>query len=547
MPVLLASGSAVERRPVAYDALLRNTLVEYKQNANSQKKFEYVYNLADYRLLEKRHHAAGTGDNYDIDSIYRSVNVKAGVADPVAEYQNPGSQTVASTTGVTYDAAQNRSQVTVTVGGTPTTTNYTVDALNFYTAVGATVHVRDANGNLKDDGTNLYDYDYRNQLVRIRRKSDLAVIGTYEYDGVCRRTAKSTSAGTTSFYWIGFELAMEYDTSGLVSRRHRGAGFNEVVSAQQRDIADLDQDGSTTDYVPLTPLYDGAFDCIGVLDQTGAVAESYVHTYDGVVTIANAAGGSLANSAVGWHQGYGRMYGDAETGLLYAVHRYYGPATGRFITEDPAGRWFDSPNLGGSFAWGGNRYRNSVDVLGLRAEGPALPGGFGDGLGEISAAAHNASATGALSASDQADMDALAAAAEHVTLEVYSGALVPVDAGYTAYSRGDLRDANGNWIIRINYDRWQSMSYGLQILTLVHELMHVARYLCGDVGEHHVKVIERTEQLKRWEARAKQLLVLMKNLQGEGRPIVAPGIDALDGEDGADADARIASLGFPGR
>jgi RHS repeat-associated protein len=354
-------------RTKTYDALLRNTLVEYKKNTTSQKKFEYLYNLADYRLLEKRHHAGGTGDNYDLDSIYRSVNVKAGVADPVAEYQNPGSQAVASTTGVTYDAAQSRSQVIVTAGGTPTTTNYTTDALNFYTAVGGTTHVRDANGNLKDDGTNLYDYDYRNQLVRIRRRSDLAVIGTYDYDGVGRRVAKSTSAGTTSFYWIARELAMEYDASGLVSRRQRGAGFSEVVSAYQRDIADLDQDGSTTDYVPLTPLYDGAYDCIGVLDHTGAVAESYVHTYDGAAAITNGAGTPIATSAVGWHQGYGQMYRDAESGLLYSVHRHYNPATGRFVTEDPLGRWLDPSGLGNGYSWAGSTYRNGWDPLGLKS------------------------------------------------------------------------------------------------------------------------------------------------------------------------------------
>jgi len=352
-------------RTQTYDALLRSAIVEYRKNAASQKKFEYTYNLADYRLLEKRHHAGGTGDNYDLDSIYRSVTVKAGVADPVAEQQNPGSQTVASTTGVTYDAAQSRSQVILTTGGT-TTTNYTVDALNFYTAVGGVTHVRDANGNLKDDGTNLYDYDYRNQLVRIRRKSDFSVVGTYEYDGTCRRIAKSTSAGTTSFYWIGFELAMEYDGAGLVSRRHRGAGFNEVVSAQQRDIADLDQDGSTNDYVPLTPLYDGAYDCIGVLDHTGAIAESYVHNYDGAVTITNAAGGTIPTSAAGWRQGYGRMYCDTESGLLYAVHRYYDAGLARFLTVDPVGRWFDPDNVGNGYGWVANQLRNAWDPLGLR-------------------------------------------------------------------------------------------------------------------------------------------------------------------------------------
>jgi len=357
-------------RTNTYDALLRNTFVEYKQNTTSQKKFEYIYNLADYRLLEKRHHAGGTGDNYDLDSIYRSVNVKAGVADPVAEYQNPGSQTVASTTAVTYDAGQSRSQVTVTASGNPAITNYATDVLNFYTSVGATVQVRDANGNLKDDGTNLYDYDYRNQLVRIRRKSDMAVIGTYDYDGTCRRIAKSTSAGTTSFFWIGFELAMEYDGSGLLSRRHRGADFNEVVSAQQRDIADLDQDGSTADYVPLTPLYDGTHDCIGMLDYSGAIVESYVHTYDGAVTITNAAGGAITTSAVGWQQGYAGTFLDTETGHYYAIHRYYDPSTGRFQTQDPRGSWVDPAAAGNGYVWSGDSYRSSIDPLGLKAHGP---------------------------------------------------------------------------------------------------------------------------------------------------------------------------------
>jgi hypothetical protein len=67
-------------RTHTYDVLLRRTMVEYKQGAASRRKFECVYNLADYRILEKRHHSSGTGDNYSLDSLYRSVHVKAGVA-----------------------------------------------------------------------------------------------------------------------------------------------------------------------------------------------------------------------------------------------------------------------------------------------------------------------------------------------------------------------------------------------------------------------------------------------------------------------------------
>lgn len=194
MPSLALANSVT--RTETFDALLRATHVEYKKTTNSLKKFEYIFNLADQRLLEKRHHSGGTGDNYKLDSIYRSIEVKAGVADPIAEHQNPGTQAVTSTTSVTYDKAQSRTQVVFSTGGTPTTTNYTPDALNFYTSVGGTTHVRDANGSLTDDGTHLYEYDYRNQLVRVKLKADSSVVATYEYDGRGRRISKSTSATT---------------------------------------------------------------------------------------------------------------------------------------------------------------------------------------------------------------------------------------------------------------------------------------------------------------------------------------------------------------
>jgi len=212
----------------SFDVLFRRTFVHYQQNSNTLKKFEYVWNLADMRLLEKRHHANGTGDNYALDSLYRTVQVKAGVADPVAELQNPGSQSVQSTTTLTLDVAQNRTQRVVTVGGTPTTTIYTPDALNFYANVGGTTHVRDANGNLRDDGTYKYAYDYRNQLVEVRLKSDNSLVATYDYDVLGRRIAKSTSSGGRSFYWTGMQLAMEYDGSGMFSRRHYGGEFGQV-------------------------------------------------------------------------------------------------------------------------------------------------------------------------------------------------------------------------------------------------------------------------------------------------------------------------------
>ncbi len=355
-------------RTQSFDALQRVTHVEYTKSTTSLRKFEYVFDLADHRLLEKRHHANGTGDNYTLDSLYRTVLVKAGVADPVLENQTPGSQTVTSTSTPTYDAAGNRSQVAVTSGGTTTTTNYSSDTLNFYSSVGGITQVRDANGNLKDDGTNTYEWDYRNQLVRIKKKSDSSVVGTYEYDGIGRRRAKTAGGTTISFYWIDRRMAVEEDAQGLVSRRHYGATIGTVVSSSQRDVADLDQDGNTTEYLSLTPVYDGAFDTVAVLDHAGVIAESYVHSYDGSVTILNAGGATIPASGILWRQGYGGMYRDAESGMLYSVHRYYSSTVGRFVSEDPMGRWHDAVNRGGGFTRIGNSYRNGIDPWGLETK-----------------------------------------------------------------------------------------------------------------------------------------------------------------------------------
>jgi RHS repeat-associated protein len=114
-------------------------------------------------------------------------------------------------------------------------------------------------------------------------------------------------------------------------------------------------------------MYDGAFDCVGVLDHSGVVAESYAYTYEGAVTITGCAGGTISSTAVGWHQGYGRMHRDDESGSNYAVHRYYDESLGRFMTEDPAGRWHDSSNVGNGNAWIGSAYRNGWDPLGLQS------------------------------------------------------------------------------------------------------------------------------------------------------------------------------------
>ena len=48
---------------------------------------------------------------------------------------------------------------------------YSANELNQYTEVSSTDYQYDLNGNLTDDGNQLYEYDFENRLTAIRKKS----------------------------------------------------------------------------------------------------------------------------------------------------------------------------------------------------------------------------------------------------------------------------------------------------------------------------------------------------------------------------------------
>ena len=51
-------------------------------------------------------------------------------------------------------------------------------------------NVWDANGNLTDNGTLKFEYNYKNVIRKVIRKSDSATLGTYKYDALGRRVEK---------------------------------------------------------------------------------------------------------------------------------------------------------------------------------------------------------------------------------------------------------------------------------------------------------------------------------------------------------------------
>jgi RHS repeat-associated protein len=169
------------------------------------------------------------------------------------------------------------------------------------------------------------------------------------------------------------------------------------------------------------------------------------------------------------------MYRDAESGLLYAVHRYYDPGTGRFVTDDPLGRWFDAPHCGNGYAWVGSTYRNAWDPLGLRGVG--TPGEmlsvFERAVSEIAPADRTTRIHALATTFDEVDFDEmeendfLSEYGMHSKTAATTWHYIPGIGGYLAL-----------WFdVHVNMDRWKSASFAWQSWRLMHELVHVMLWL----------------------------------------------------------------------
>jgi hypothetical protein len=161
--------------------------IEYVHHETSApvtiSKFGYAYNDVHDRLWETDV-LAGTGDAFAYDKMRRLETAWMGSTDVT----DPSSNSYTKKIEYNYDDDGNRTSVVVTPYGVgATTTNYSTNNLNEYTSVGGTSQGHDANGNLTDDGTQTYHYDYRNQIVQVKLKSGGTLIASYRYDALGRR------------------------------------------------------------------------------------------------------------------------------------------------------------------------------------------------------------------------------------------------------------------------------------------------------------------------------------------------------------------------
>jgi len=248
-------------------------------------------------------------------------------------------------TKYTYDPVGNR---TASLG----VSSYSNDSSNELTATSNASYTYDNNGNTltKVVGTNTtsYAWDYENRMTTVTLPGSGGTV-SFKYDPFGRRIYKSSSSGTSVYAYDGDNPIEETNSSGGVVARYAQTQNVDEPLAMLRS--------STTSYYQA----DGLDSVSSLSNAAGALAQTYTFDSFGNTT---ASTGSLTNPL----RYTGREF-DSETSLYYMRARYFDPATGRFLSEDPI-----------TFTGGINFYRyaknnpgNLVDPFGLNPGVVAVP------------------------------------------------------------------------------------------------------------------------------------------------------------------------------
>jgi RHS repeat-associated protein len=330
----------------SYDAAARLTNLQNGGAAGMVSNFTYTYDLASRVTSETRN---GTTVSYSYDAV---------------------NQLTSDGASYSYDLNGNR-----------TMTGYQTGTANQMTNDGVYTYTFDAEGNVtkKSKGASAdtwtYTFNHANQVTGVEdRSSDggtLVMKATYTYDANGNRLESdvwTSSSGTTTvtrFAYDGWKNAVDgdqrpYSPVGLENwdivadfngsnaqqtRYLRGDGIDQVLArtdANGLEWLQTDRQGSVRD----------------VVNNAGTVLDHIDYNGFGKVVT------ETAPSSGGRYK-YTGAEADAETGLVFEHARYYDPATGRWLEQDPIGFGAGDANL---YRYAGNDPTNLADPTGLDGE-----------------------------------------------------------------------------------------------------------------------------------------------------------------------------------
>ena len=198
---------------------------------------------------------------------------------------------------------------------------YNYNTSNELTSTPSGSYTYDYNGNtLTDASGRSYTWDFENRLTQVTLPGTGGT-ATFKYDPFGRRIEKvftqNSTTTTTNYLYDGDNAIETVDQNGAVLAKFaQGQNIDEPLAESVS--------GATYDYEQ-----DGLGSATSLTNSSGALSLSYTYDSFGKIT---ASSGSVSNP----FRYTGRDF-DTETSLYYYRARYYDPATGRFLSEDPSG------------------------------------------------------------------------------------------------------------------------------------------------------------------------------------------------------------------
>jgi RHS repeat-associated protein len=307
-------------------------------------RLDYGYNAVHDRTYERFGASGSSGDAFEYDKLRRLTVAWMGSTTP----SSPSGNAYTKKIEYNYDDDGNRTSVVTTpYQQSPQTSSYSTNSLNEYTSVGGTSQSSDSNGNLVDNGTYLFLYDYRNHIVQVKLKSDSSVVATYKYDPLGRRVEKNVG-GTVERYILSIAnpVGAVEDLSNVVTVYDGSDNWLQnfvwsdepdgIQMLEQKDVLDYDSDGNTTEVTRSFYHRNALGSVMEITDMNQAEVVSYRYDPYGKVTITRA-GVPQSSDPLGNHWTFTGRFLDEESGLLYYRARHYDPMTGRFLQRDPRG------------------------------------------------------------------------------------------------------------------------------------------------------------------------------------------------------------------
>jgi RHS repeat-associated protein len=301
----------------AHDDLDRVTDIEYRNAAsNLVYGVSYVYDAAGMITQKVSRTASATNTvAYVYDVLDRLVREDDGAM--AREYD--------------YDLAGNRTAQRVIAGGVTNLTSYvlgTGDRLASWGSQGAAQYdIAGCVTNLVRETapavTLQWDGQYRVTAAQVSTNTV-----SYSYDPLGRRVSRTENAQTERYIHDGAHIITDTDDAGTLLRTYtHGPGMDNLLAM--------------TVYGGVTNTYyyvkDHLNSTVALVDDTGAVVESYAYDAFGDVSFFDGTGSPIAGSAYGNRFLFqGREY-DATTGLYNFRARWYDSETGRWLSNDPIG------------------------------------------------------------------------------------------------------------------------------------------------------------------------------------------------------------------